>query len=262
MCFSHFSLVNVLLRGFKTSTAFFLKPYLQWNPITLQMKCQKKHERLWILFLFLFHSRNRLIVAVSYNLWISADHRCRLVSWGVFLIKRQMSGGGRFALWHYKGWHHFKILCLLCCPQRSREILGAKSNTFLPNSSQRQASLSLPSSAKLFRPTPVLRRRILRSRRVRGLVRSWKSNIMIASSTFIVVTVASKNLRNKKRWHFLPQTTPCCMPIWALCNVHIGTVGIKNVAAHHENKHSLYFVCWLVWELHKGNKCKGIGLHM
>lgn len=250
---------EALKPGFLFKTLSTVKSYRSSNEVS--EKARKQSATL-NAFLFLFHSRNRLIVAVSYNLWISADHRCRLVSWGVFLIKRQMSGGGRFALWHYKSWHHFKILCLLCCPQRSREIVGAKSNTFLPSSSQRRASLSLPSSAKLFRPTPVLRRRILRSRRVRGLVRSWKSSMMIASSTFIVVTVASKNLRNKKRWHFLPQTTPCCMPIWALCSVHIGTVGIKNVAAHHENKHSLYFVCWLVWELHKGNKCKGIGLHM
>lgn len=133
MCFSHFSLVvNVLLRGFKISTAFFLKPYLQWNPITLQMKCQKKHKRLWILFLFLFHSRNRLIVAVSYNLWISADHRCRLVSWGVFLIKRQMSGGGRFALWHYKKLAPFQdIMFAMLSPTLERNT-GCKEQHISP----------------------------------------------------------------------------------------------------------------------------------
>lgn len=35
----------------------------------------------------------RLMIAVSHNLWICADHRCWVVGWGAFLIKRQMSRG-------------------------------------------------------------------------------------------------------------------------------------------------------------------------
>lgn len=69
------------------------------------------------LFSVLF---KRLMIAVSYNLWSFADHRCWLVGWGAFLIKRLMSGEGILTLWHYKRWHHFKILCLLCCPMRPR----------------------------------------------------------------------------------------------------------------------------------------------
>lgn len=79
---------------------------------------QKLHHS---LNLFLFASHGRLMIAVSYNLWISADHRCWLVGWGAFLIKRQMSGGGILTLWHYKSWRHFKILYLLCCPLRLTE---------------------------------------------------------------------------------------------------------------------------------------------
>lgn len=116
MDFSHFTPVHVLLRGFKNSITFFLKPYLQRYPITLQMRCRtsRSYITLWILF----RSHSRLMIAVSYNLWISADHRCWLVGWGAFLIKRQMSGGGILTVWHYKSWHRFKILCLLCCPTR------------------------------------------------------------------------------------------------------------------------------------------------
>lgn len=112
----------------KNSLTFFLKPFLRWSPITPQTR-QKLH---YCFSAFLFNSHSRLMIAVSYNLWISADHRCWLVGCWAFLIKRQMSGGAWgthiFTLWHYKSWHRFKIFCLLCFPF-AWEIIGAKSNT-------------------------------------------------------------------------------------------------------------------------------------
>lgn len=164
MDFSHFTPSHVLLRGFKNSITFLLKPYLQRYPITLQMRCQTSRSYITLWILFSVRSHSRLMIAVSYNLWISADHRCWLVGWGAFLIKRQMSGGGILTLWHYKSWHRFKILGLLCCPMRLREKIGAKSNTPLPNSSQWRVGLSSPSS-QLFVPTSVLQSWISRSGR-------------------------------------------------------------------------------------------------
>lgn len=139
-------------------SSFFLKTLSAVKSYHSSNEVSEKHELLWML-LFPFHSHNRLIVAVSYNLWISADHRCWLVSWGVFLIKRQMSGEGRFTLWHYKSWHHFKILCLLCCLVRLREILGCKEQHISPK--LLTVTGEPPSGVCATFPVPVLRGWIL-----------------------------------------------------------------------------------------------------
>lgn len=131
---------------------------------------QKLHHS---LNYFPLRSHSRLMIAASYNLWISADHRCWLVGWGAFLIKRQMSGGGILTLWHYKSWHLFKILCLLCHPMRLREKIVAKSNTPLPNSSLWRVGQSSPSS-QLFVPISVLQSWILRSGRGQRPVWVWE----------------------------------------------------------------------------------------
>lgn len=64
----------------------------------------------------LLGSHQRLMVAVSYNLWSSADHRCWSVGWGAFLIKRQMSGEEMPRSGITKDGHCFRKLHLPHCP--------------------------------------------------------------------------------------------------------------------------------------------------
>lgn len=92
---------------------------LIYNYIQSLLKLGVRRAELHHSLNFLFRSYSCLMIAVSYNLWISTDHRCWFVGWGVFLMKRQMSVGGILTLWHYESWHHFKRLCLLCCPHVS-----------------------------------------------------------------------------------------------------------------------------------------------
>lgn len=46
-------------------------------------------------------SHQRLMMAVSYNLWSSADHRCWSVGWGAFLIDTNV-GGRDATVWYRK----------------------------------------------------------------------------------------------------------------------------------------------------------------
>lgn len=74
------------------------------NSITLYSiihKTVSQHQKLHhSLNYFLLCSHKRLMIAVSYNLWSCADHRCWLVGWRAVLIKWQMSGEGIPTRWH------------------------------------------------------------------------------------------------------------------------------------------------------------------
>lgn len=107
------------------------------------LKVSQQHEWRNPLNSPLLCLRVRLKIAGSYNLWSSADHRCWLVGWGAFLIKRQMSGDGMLTFWHYKDWHYFNALCLLCRPMYPREGMNTAALLTAPCW---QVGLSPPSS--------------------------------------------------------------------------------------------------------------------
>lgn len=90
MCFSHFHADRVWVRDDRKSSTSSFHINLQTEGVSTSYSS-------------LFRSHRRLMIAVSYNLWISADHRCWLVGWEAFLIKKQMSGGAKVTLWHHKG---------------------------------------------------------------------------------------------------------------------------------------------------------------
>ena len=182
----------------------FLSSNLQWYLITLQMSSQRYTSYVTVNSFVSARSHSRLMIAVSYNLWSSADHRCWHVGWGVFLIKRQMSGGGIFTVWHDKSWHHFKGLSLLCCPKCLRDIIGANGNAPLANS-QWWGRLSQPP-----RPTCVLRR--LHSVLKKGDEKACLSfrEIQCNDWYFSIMTVASKN----KRTTVSPATRAHYVPLW------------------------------------------------
>lgn len=157
---------------------------------------QKLHHS---LNLFLFASHGRLMIAVSYNLWISADHRCWLVGWGAFLIKRQMSGGGILALWHYKSWHCFKILCLLCCPSRLTETKKKKKKQ---RKEQQTPPKLLSATGGIITFLTTFCSYICAAKLDfrgqeggKGWLGSAKRSIMMARSVFTIVTATSKNKR-------------------------------------------------------------------
>lgn len=135
------------------------------------MRCQtsRSYITLWILF----SSHSTLTISVSYNLWISADHRCWLVGWGAFLIKRQMSGGGILTVWHYKSWHRFKMLCfamLSHAPERKNQCKVQ----FTPPKLLTLTVWTIITFLITFVPTSVLHKRISSSGRGQRLDWVWE----------------------------------------------------------------------------------------
>lgn len=217
MNFSHFTPLHVLLRGFKNSIkkkkTNKKNLYLRWYPITFQMRCQtsRSYITLWnFIFCFVHTADWWLLLAIISESLLITD--VGLLAEGHFLIKRQMSGGGILALWHYKSWHRFKILCLLCrpmCLRGKKTVQRATHPSQTPHSDRRDHH---------HRPRNFLFLHLCCKAGYRGQgggkgrLGSGKCSITNARSMLTIVTAVSKN----KRTTVSPSSSTHYIPMWGV----------------------------------------------